>query len=201
MALTDSAFATRAEPYRPELRVHAYRMLGSFEDAEDAVQETFIRAWRAYDRFEGRAALRSWLYRIATNVCLTALDSRNRRPLPTRLGAPSSDPEDKLLADGETLWLEPVPDAMVGASSDPATVVTDRASVRLALIAALQHLPPRQRAVLVLREVLRLRFGLGIDREMTLVEIGRRLSLTRERVRQIEAKALARMRQARGDAA
>jgi len=153
----DEDFLTVTAPYRRELLAHCYRMLGSVHDAEDLVQETYLRAWRSYHGFEGRSSLRTWLYRIATNVCLTALDSRNRRPLPTGLGAPSADPQDKLLADGEILWLEPVPDAMVGAANDPATVVTDRASVRLALIAALQHLPPRQRAVLVLREVLRLR--------------------------------------------
>jgi RNA polymerase sigma-70 factor (ECF subfamily) len=153
----DEDFLEVTAPYRRELLAHCYRMLGSVHDAEDLVQETYLRAWRSYHGFEGRSSLRTWLYRIATNVCLTALDSRNRRPLPTGLGAPSSGPEDKLIAEGEVLWLEPVPDAMVGASNDPATVVTDRASVRLALIAALQHLPPRQRAVLVLREVLRLR--------------------------------------------
>jgi RNA polymerase sigma-70 factor (ECF subfamily) len=153
----DEDFLQVAAPYRRELLAHCYRMLGSVHDAEDLVQETYLRAWRSYRGFEGRSSLRTWLYRIATNVCLTALDSRGRRPLPTGLGTPSSDPADKLVADGEILWLEPVPDAMVGASSDPATVVTDRATVRLALIAALQHLPPRQRAVLVLREVLRLR--------------------------------------------
>ena len=153
----DEDFLTVTAPYRRELLAHCYRMLGSVHDAEDLVQETYLRAWRSYHGFEGRSSLRTWLYRIATNVCLTALDSRNRRPLPTGLGAPSADPQDKLLADGEILWLEPMPDAMVGAANDPATVVTDRASVRLALIAALQHLPPRQRAVLVLREVLRLR--------------------------------------------
>src|SRR6266498_197114 len=118
-------------------------MLGSVHDAEDLVQETYLRAWRAYERFEGRSSLRTWLYRIATRTCLTALESRNRRPLPTGLGTPSIDPADDLVQQPEVPWLEPVPDRMVGAaSSDPA------------LIAALQHLPPRQRAVLILRDVL-----------------------------------------------
>ena len=118
------------------------------------MQETYLRAWRSYHGFEGRSSLRTWLYRIATNACLTALDSRNRRPLPTGLGGPASDPSDPL-EQAEILWLEPVPDALVGGDpNDPATVVTARSTVRLALVAALQHLPPRQRATLVLREVM-----------------------------------------------
>jgi len=157
--MTDSAvqqeFLPRAEPYRRELLAHCYRMLGSVHDAEDLVQETYLRAWRAYDRFEERSSLRTWLYRIATSACLTALESRSRRPLPTGLGAPSSDPEAELAEQPEVPWLEPIPDAMVvGGAADPATVVTSRDSIRLALIAALQHLPPRQRTVLLLREVL-----------------------------------------------
>jgi len=154
----DEDFLQVTGPYRRELLAHCYRMLGSVHDAEDLVQETYLRAWRSYHGFEGRSSLRTWLYRIATNVCLTALDSRNRRPLPTGLGAPSSDPGDPLVAEAEVLWLEPVPDGMVSAgTSDPAAIVASRASIRLALIAALQHLPPRQRAVLVLRDVLMMR--------------------------------------------
>jgi RNA polymerase sigma-70 factor, ECF subfamily len=155
--LADEDFLQVTGPYRRELLAHCYRMLGSVHDAEDLVQETYLRAWRSYHGFEGRSSLRTWLYRIATNVCLTALDSRARRPLPTGLGAPSSDPGAPLVEQVEVPWLEPVPDALIGGASDPATIAETRASVRLALIAALQHLPPRQRAVLVLRDVLRLR--------------------------------------------
>ena len=148
-------FQSLAEPYRRELLAYCYRMLGSVHDAEDLVQETYLRAWRAYDRFEGRSSLRTWLYRIATNACLTALEGRGRRPLPSGLGAPSSDPSGELAQQPEIPWLEPVPDAMVGAdAADPASIVTSRESIRLALITALQHLPSRQRAVLIMRDVL-----------------------------------------------
>src|SRR4051794_1033438 len=139
-------FLPLAEPYRRELMAHCYRMLGSLHDAEDLVQETYLRAWRAYEKFEGRSSLRTWLYRIATSACLTALETRNRRPLPSGLGAPSSDPDAALVERGEVPWLEPIPDSMVvSAESDPASVVTSRESIRLALIAALQHLPAKQR--------------------------------------------------------
>jgi RNA polymerase sigma-70 factor (ECF subfamily) len=151
-------FVSLADPFRCELLAHCYRMLGSVHDAEDLVQETYLRAWRAYDRFEGRSSLRTWLYRIATSACLTALESRSRRPLPTGLGGPSDDPAGTLVQQTELPWLEPVPDVMVGAEgTDPAAIVTSRESIRLALIAALQHLPPRQRAVLILRDVLKWR--------------------------------------------
>ena len=148
-------FERLADPYRRELLAHCYRMLGSVHDAEDLVQETYLRAWRAYDRFEGRSSLRTWLHSIATRACLTALEGRSRRPMPTGLGAPGSDASDALVEQNEVPWLEPVPDALVGAAgTDPATVVTSRESIRLALVAALQYLPPRQRAVLILRDVL-----------------------------------------------
>jgi RNA polymerase sigma-70 factor (ECF subfamily) len=154
----EADFLQQADPYRRELFAHCYRMLGSTHDAEDLVQETYLRAWRAYHSFEGKSSLRTWLYRIATNVCLTALESRSKRPLPTGLGAPSSSPEAPLVEQREVPWLEPVPDALVGAGeTDPAAIVADRSSVRLALVAALQHLPPRQRAVLILRDVLKWR--------------------------------------------
>ncbi|PSK95420.1 RNA polymerase ECF family sigma subunit [Murinocardiopsis flavida] len=144
-------FARLTDPYRRELLVHCYRMVGSMHDAEDLVQDVYLRAWRGFGGFEGRASLRTWLYRIATRTCLTALESRGRRPLPSGLGAPSDSPEVPVVASGpEVSWLEPLPD-------DPAEIVAARQSTRLALIAALQHLPPRQRAVLILRDVLRWR--------------------------------------------
>jgi RNA polymerase sigma-70 factor, ECF subfamily len=143
------------ERYRPELLAHCYRMLGSVHDAEDLVQETYLRAWKSQDTFEGRSSMRTWLYRIATNACLTALQSRGRRPLPTGLGQEASDPFGTLVTQPEVPWLEPVPDVLVtDLPDDPAAVVTSRESIRLAFVAALQNLPPRQRAVLVLREVL-----------------------------------------------
>jgi RNA polymerase sigma-70 factor (ECF subfamily) len=159
MAISDNSanedFSRLADPFRRELLAHCYRMLGSVHDAEDLVQETYLRAWRSYDGFEGRSSLRTWLHRIATHACLTALESRSRRPMPTGLGAGSSDPADTLVEQPEVPWLEPIPDAMVHFErTDPAAIVTSRESVRLALIAALQHLPPRQRAVLILRDVL-----------------------------------------------
>jgi RNA polymerase sigma-70 factor (ECF subfamily) len=152
-------FARLAEPFRPELLAHCYRMLGSVHDAEDQVQETLLRAWRSYGDFEGRASLRTWLYRIATNTCLRALENRSRRPLPSGLGGPGEAPEGPAApGQGEVPWLEPIPDAMTGAgpagSADPAATAVSRESLRLALIAALQYLPARQRAVLILRDVL-----------------------------------------------
>ncbi|MBY6383794.1 sigma-70 family RNA polymerase sigma factor [Rhodococcus erythropolis] len=150
----DSDFLTLADPYRRELLAHCYRMMGSIHDAEDQVQETFIRAWRGFDGYKGQSSLRTWLYRIATNTCLTALDGRSRRPLPTGLGAPSSDPADDLIERNEIAWLEPIADSALGDVNDPAVMVVNRDSVRLALVAALQHLSARQRAVLVLRDVL-----------------------------------------------
>jgi RNA polymerase sigma-70 factor (ECF subfamily) len=155
---TGDDFLRLADPFRRELLAHCYRMLGSVHDAEDLVQETYLRAWRGYGGFEGRSSLRTWLYRIATTACLTALESRSRRPMPTGLGGPSDNPADALVEHAEVPWLEPVPDAMVGADrADPAAIVTSRETIRLALVAALQHLPPRQRAVLILREVLQCR--------------------------------------------
>jgi RNA polymerase sigma-70 factor, ECF subfamily len=154
MPATD--FAALADPYRPELLAYCYRMLGSVDEAEDQVQETLLRAWRAFDAFEGRSSLRTWLYRIATNTCLRALETRSRRPLPSGLGAPAEDPDGALgTLAREIPWLQPFPDALVTAgTADPAAIVSGRASMRLALVAALQYLPPRQRAVLILRDVL-----------------------------------------------
>jgi RNA polymerase sigma-70 factor (ECF subfamily) len=147
------AIEEQLEAYRVELTAYCYRMLGSV-DAEDAVQETFIRAWRAYDRFEGRSALRSWLYRIATNVCFDMLDSRKRRARPMDLG-PAGEPIVENLRTPDQLWIEPMPDSLVVGGGDPAEIIGARESVRLAFVAALQQLPPRQRAVLILCEVLR----------------------------------------------
>ena len=144
----------KLEQYRSELTAYCYRMLGSVE-AEDAVQETFLRAWRSYERFEGRSALRSWLYRIATNVCLDMLDSRKRRARPMDLG-PAREPEAaNLNILPEVTWIEPMPDGRIVPEGDPADVAVAKETIRLAFVAALQHLPPRQRAVLILREVLR----------------------------------------------
>ena len=130
-------------------------MLASAFEAEDAVQETFIRAWRGYERFEGRAALRSWLYRIATNVCLDMLNGRERRARPMDLGPAQAPIEANLNTLPEATWIQPVPDGLVVPEGDPAEVAVGRETIRLAFVAALQHLPPRQRAVLILCEVLR----------------------------------------------
>jgi RNA polymerase sigma-70 factor (ECF subfamily) len=144
------------EQYRRELTAYCYRMLGSPFEAEDAVQETLIKAWRGLDRFEGRAALRSWLYRIATNTCLDMLSSRERRARPMDLGPAQEPVESNLNTLPEVTWVEPVPDSLVVPSDgDPAEVAQMRETIRLAFVAALQHLPPRQRAVLLLCEVLR----------------------------------------------
>jgi RNA polymerase sigma-70 factor, ECF subfamily len=148
------AFLADAQRYRRELLAHCYRMTGSLHDAEDLVQDTYLRAWKAYDKFEGKSSVRTWLHRIATNTCLTALEGRQRRPLPTGLGAPSSEPSDELVVRNEITWLEPLPDAVGEDPKDPSVIVGSRESVRLAFVAALQHLSPRQRAVLVLRDVL-----------------------------------------------
>jgi RNA polymerase sigma-70 factor (ECF subfamily) len=143
------------EQHRVELTGYCYRMLGSAFDADDAVQETLVRAWRGWDSFEGRSAVRSWLYRIATNVCLDMLRSRQRRALPMDLSSPvpSTSPVGEPLP--ESVWVEPAPDgAVVPAASDPAERAVLHDSIRLAFVSALQNLPPRQRAVLILREVL-----------------------------------------------
>jgi RNA polymerase sigma-70 factor (ECF subfamily) len=143
------------ESYRRELTGYCYRMLGSAFDAEDAVQETFVRAWRSFDRFEGRSSLRSWLYRIATNVSLDMLNGRERRARPMDLG-PSREPiAENLNVLPEVTWIEPIPDGRVVPEGDPADVAVAHDTIRLAFVAALQHLPPRQRAVLILCEVLR----------------------------------------------
>ena len=146
-------FAAETAGFRRELLAHCYRMAGSAHDAEDLVQETYLRAWRSYAGFEGRASIRSWLYAIATNVCLTALEPRRNRVLPSGLTGPHDGPDRPPVpaAPGEVSWLEPLPDHWV---ADPAAAVVARESLRLALVVSLQHLPARQRAILLLREVL-----------------------------------------------
>src|ERR1700749_4255810 len=149
-------FVRGTEPFRRELLAHCYRMLGSADEAENVVQETYLRAWRSYGAFEGRSSVRSWLYRIATNACLTALEQRGRRALASGLGAPADDPDAPPgPAEPEDAWLGRIPAVLVTPDPQaPAAIVAARSSVRLALIASLQYLPGRQRAVLLLREVL-----------------------------------------------
>jgi RNA polymerase sigma-70 factor (TIGR02960 family) len=156
-AANQDRFAAETERFRRELLAHCYRMAGSAHDAEDLVQETYLRAWRSYAGFEGRASIRSWLYKIATNVCLTALEPRRIRMLPSGLTGPYDGPDrpPSHVAPGEVSWLEPLPDRWIApAADDPAAAVVARESLRLALIASLQHLPARQRAILILRDVL-----------------------------------------------
>jgi RNA polymerase sigma-70 factor (ECF subfamily) len=153
----EDAFARLVEPYRAQLRAHCYRMLGSLHDAEDALQETLLRAWRGLDRFEGRSSFRSWLYTIATNASLRAIEQRPKRILPIDF-ATAADPHDvPAEALTEPVWLEPYPDAELGLGAEligPDARYEQRESIELAFTAALQHLPPRQRAVLILRDVL-----------------------------------------------
>ncbi|MGH9213689.1 MAG: sigma-70 family RNA polymerase sigma factor [Acidimicrobiales bacterium] len=153
----DADLERQLEQHRPELTGYCYRMLGSAFEADDAVQETMVRAWRSLDRFEGRASLRTWLYRIATNVCFDMLNGRQRRARPMDLG-PAQPANAPLVALPEATWIEPMPDSRVvagGGDQDPAERAVAHESVRLAFVAALAQLPPRQRAVLILREVLR----------------------------------------------
>jgi RNA polymerase sigma-70 factor, ECF subfamily len=152
----EAGFEEQLERHRSELTGYCYRMLGSAADAEDAVQDTITRAWRAADRFEGRSTVRTWLYRIATNVCTDVLRGRQRRARPMDLGPASTVETAELVALPDGRWLEPVPDGrVVPVDADPAERAVARETLRLAFVAALQHLPPRQRAVLVLFEVLR----------------------------------------------
>jgi RNA polymerase sigma-70 factor (TIGR02960 family) len=155
----DKDFGRLSEPFRRELLAYCYRMLGSADEAEEVVQDVYLDAWRAYDAFEGRSSLRTWLYRIATRACFKALEKSRRRPLPADLGAPQTDLDAALGAQArEVPWLQPIPDFLfTTAPADPATVVVERQTMRLALVGALQQLPPRQRAVLILRDVLQWR--------------------------------------------
>ena len=148
-------FTSLTGQFRRELLAHCYRMLGSADEAEDLVQETYLRAWRAYQGFEGRSSVRTWLYRIATNACLTAIERRGRRPLPSGLGGPGDDPAAPVVSAPGVPWLQPIPDALLAApQDDPAEAAASRAGIRLAMVAALQYLSARQRAVLILRDVL-----------------------------------------------
>lgn len=155
-AVDVSGFEEATAGLRPELLAHCYRLLGSIQEAEDQVQETYLRAWRAFHRFEGRASVRTWMYRIATNTCMNARRDGARRPLPTGLGQPAANPRADLVEDREQRWLEPLPDAVLWTKppEDPAELAAARQGVQVAWVAAIQHLPPRQRAVLVLRDVL-----------------------------------------------
>lgn len=149
-------FVDVAERYRPELRAYCYRMLGSVDESEDLVQDTYLRAWQSYAKFEGRSSVRLWLYKIATNTYLNSVQARRRRPMPSGLSAAAGNAEATLApARSDIPWLQPAPDSLLyGATDDPAVVVSVRSSVRLAFVAALQHLSSLQRAVLVLRDVL-----------------------------------------------
>src|SRR5437016_11121554 len=155
LSVKHGAAEEQLEQHRAELTAYCYRMLGSPFEAEDAVQETLLRAWRSLDRFEGRAALRSWLYRIATNVCFDMLNARERRARPMDLGPAREPVESNLNALPEVTWIEPIPASALAPEGDPAEVAVAHETIRLAFVAALQHLPPRQRAVLILCEVLR----------------------------------------------
>ncbi len=153
MSTTAPAPDALLEQHRKELTGYCYRMLGSPFEAEDAVQETLLRAWRGMDDFEGRASLRSWLYRIATNVCIDMTRGRSRRAMPMDFGPASAPVAENLNIPGEVTWLQPIPDGLI--ADDPGDVVAERETIRLAFVAALQHLPARQRAALILFEVLR----------------------------------------------
>jgi RNA polymerase sigma-70 factor (ECF subfamily) len=189
----DQEFVRVAEQFRRELIAHCYRMVGSIDDAEELVQETYLRAWRSYEGFEHRSSVRAWLYRIATNICLTALRRPVRRVLPSGLVGPSDDPDaPTVLAGPEVAWLQPFPDSLAAAAEtdDPASVAAARASVRLALIASLQYLPPRQRAVFILRDVL----GFSAP------EVAQMLDTSTPAVKSSLQRARARLEQARPSA-
>jgi RNA polymerase sigma-70 factor (ECF subfamily) len=185
---------------RRALTGYCYRMLASPFEAEDAVQETFLRAWRAYDRFEGRATLRSWLYRIATNVCMDMLDSRSRRARPMDLGPAGEPVAENLRTLPEVTWIEPVPDRLVvDGAGDPAEIAQTRETVRLAFVAALQHLPPRQRAALILCEVLRWPAKEAADLlDTSVASVNSALQRARATLEQADAEAAAGRGSARG---
>jgi RNA polymerase sigma-70 factor, ECF subfamily len=156
--IDESAFTALVERYRRQLLVHCYRMLGSFDEAEDLVQETLVRAWRGRAGFDGRSLVRTWLYRIATNVCLTALARRARRVMPSDLGPSTIEPPSEADASSEIPWLQPFPDHLLehltSNELEPDAAVVSRETIELAYVAAIQHLPPRPRAILILRDAL-----------------------------------------------
>ncbi|MFG1946245.1 sigma-70 family RNA polymerase sigma factor [Nonomuraea sp. NPDC048826] len=181
----DQDFGRLSEPFRRELLAYCYRMLGSVDEAEEVVQDVYLDAWRAYDAFEGRSSLRTWLYRIATRACFKALEKGRRRPLPADLGGPEPDPDAALGAPArEVPWLQPMPDFLFTAvPADPAAVVVERQTMRLALVGALQRLPARQRAVLILRDVLQWRTA----------EVARLLEMTTAAVNSVLQRARAQV--------
>ncbi|WSA16251.1 sigma-70 family RNA polymerase sigma factor [Streptosporangium subroseum] len=188
MTTREEGFDRRIEPFRTELLAYCYRMLGSAHDAEDLVQDTYLRAWRAREQYDDtRSSLRTWLYRIATNACLTALQVRGRRPLPSGLVA-ASDPLGPLVQGERAAWLQPLPDSLLDAG-DPAGTVIDRSSLRLAFAAALQHLSARQRGALILRDVLG--FSASEAAEIlgtTVVSVNSSLQRARTRVKEVEVR-------------
>jgi len=186
--LDEQAFGARVEPHRRELHVHCYRMLASFDEAEDAVQETFLRAWRNRETFEGDELFRAWLYRIATNVCLDMLQGPQRRARPMDMG-PSSTADTALGAPlVESTWVMPIADsAALPEEGDPAELAAQRETLRLAFVAALQHLPPRQRAVLILREGLRWQAAEVAElRGMTVASVNSALQRARATIDQLD---------------
>jgi RNA polymerase sigma-70 factor (ECF subfamily) len=183
-----SDFIRDTEPFRRELLAHCYRMLGSAHDAEDVVQETYLRAWRGYREFENRSSVRTWLYRIATNACLTALAHGSRRVLPSGLGGPAGDPDTEPVPAPDVPWLQAIPDAWV--TDDPAAVVTSRESLRLALVASLQHLPAQPRAVLLLRDVLAFPAAdVAVMLDISLAAVKSALQRARARMREVAPSA------------
>ncbi len=185
---TGEDFESLLEPFRAELLAYCYRMLGSARDAEDLVQDTYVRAWRARDQYdENRSSLRTWLYRIASNACLTALEVRGRRPLPSGLVA-ASDPRGGLVPGENVAWLQPLPDSMLDAG-DPARTLVDRSSLRLAFVGALQLLSARQRGALILRDVLSFSASEAADiLGTTVVSVNSSLQRARARVREAEVR-------------
>ena len=184
-------FSLLVDRYRPELLAHCYRLLGSVHDAEDALQEALVRAWRGYEAFEGRSSERTWLYRIATNTCLRLLEQRDRRPLPSGIGAPAGNPDEPVPGPAlDVAWLEPFPDALLSqAVPDPAAVVAARSGLRLAVISALQCLPVRQRTVFILRDVLGWRAAeVASLLDASVIAVNSALQRAREQLRELSVR-------------